>query len=166
MEFEIRITEKFLKEAHFRRLFSGWKKILFAFGLIILAVIIDIYSGELGKISVIGLTVMLICILIYSAAWYRQCREVRKWLEKQEETPVRYNLLTMKIEAESLIGSTTLKWTAFKRLVIHPHDTLLEFSQAGALTLPTEQIPPPALLFLIERFTKHNLEIKDFRKKI
>ena len=159
MHFEILITKDFLKKSYSRRLLRNWWKLGIAFCLIFCAILLDFMSEEVGRISTIGLTVMCICILVYSAIWYKQLRFINDFLARQGETPVKYRLTTETIEAESLLGESKLKWHAFRRLRIRDLDTLLELPYAGALTLPTNQLNREILEFLQDRFSAHGIQI-------
>ncbi len=165
MEFDVQITEAFLMRSHFRRLFRNWKRLTIAFGLIVVGLGIGFSSGGLGRLSVLGMTVMAFCVLLYSAAWIRQRRSIREWIKKQGVTPVRYTLSEDVLTAQSVMGSTTLKWNVFERLVVQALDTLLELPGSGALTLPTSQIPQDAMIRLVEKFTAHGKPIKDSRPR-
>ncbi len=165
MEFEVKITEAFLKKSHFRRLFRNWWKLCIAFLMIMVAITFDLKSGEIGRISVSGITIIGFCVIIYSVVWTRQTRSIRDWTERQKDKPVRYWLTEESIESESAFGSTKLKWDVFKRLSIRPLDTLLEFPRAGALALPTSQLRSEVLDFMAERFSAHGKMAKSFGYK-
>lgn len=159
MYFEILLTKDFLIKSYTRRLFRNWWKIGIAFCLIFIGIILDLMSSGLGHISTIGLTLMAICVLIYSAVWYRQVKYFKRFIAKQGDTPVRYKLTMETIETESLLGESKLRWDAFKRLRIRNLDTLIEFTSAGALTLPTNQLNTEILEFLQDRFSAHGIKI-------
>ncbi len=129
--------------------------------MILVAVLTDETENGLGTISVIGLSAIGLFVVIYTTAWGQRLRMINDWDEKQGNNPVTYKLSEHDIETESRIGSTKLKWSAFKKLKINKLDTLLEFTQPGALTLPTNQLSKEVLDYLIDRFQANKLIIEN-----
>lgn len=165
MDFEVLLTKDFLKKSYFRRTFRNWWKLAIAFILISFAILLDSMSGGLGNLSVIGLTLMSLCILIYATLWYKQLKFINEFIARQGDTPVRYKLTDEAVEAESVVGESKLRWDAFQRLRIRDLETRLEFSSTGALTLPTNQLNNDILEFLRDRFSAHGKKVFIAREK-
>ena len=159
MKFEIIVTQNFLKKSYFQRIFRNWWKLAIAFCMILFSVLLDLKSESLSSVSTIGLTIMGLCILIYSFAWYKQLKFIKEFIAKQGDTPIVYKLSNETVETESLLGESKLKWDSFKSLRIQQLDTLLEFSGSGVMTLPTNQLNNEILKYLQDRFTAHGKRI-------
>ena len=156
------ITRKFLRGSHLRRLLGRWWLILIATVLMLPSIVLDLQAGALSGVSMFGIAALSMLILRFSVAWYRQSRSINDWVTKQGTEPVHYRFEEEFITAESVIGKTTLKWNAFRRMTSDSFHVLLEFPRGqGALTVPSEQLAPDALQFLIDRFTENQLPIKN-----
>jgi hypothetical protein len=164
IQFSLELTPEFLKRSYARRIFSGWWKIALAAAAIGLIVIWEVRHGPIGMITVFALSALSLYIIVFSIVWFRQSRALDDWIRQQAGAPVIYSLSDATIETSSGVGSTKLKWEAFRRLSISETDTLLMFSQHGALTLPTGQIPLEALNFLKKQFVTHGKKVEDRRK--
>jgi hypothetical protein len=162
MEAEFLMTRRFLRRSHLSRLFHRWWIIAIAILMMAPNVIGDLRSHELGGVSIFAITALGILVLRYSYACFRQFRMIDDWTSKQGDNPVTYEFDLETVTASSAVGKTTLKWSAFKRLVITPLHTLLEFPRgAGALTIPTGQVRRETSEFLIQRFRAHGLAVEN-----
>ena len=146
-------------------MFRGWWKIAIAAVVAAVVVISDALRGPLGITSIFVLSAMGFYLAIAGFAWFRQSRALDDWLRRQGDAPVIYSLSEETIESCAEVGSTKLKWDAFRSLAICDFDTLLVFPQHGALTMPTDQIPVEALQFLKRQFLAHGKRVEDRRKK-
>jgi hypothetical protein len=164
MQFPLKLTPEFLKRSYAKRMFGDWWRMAIAAVLIGVVVVWEIMRGSIGMISILALSVITLYLVICGVAWFRQSRALNDWLRKQAGAPVIYSLSDATIESSSEVGSTKLKWDAFRCLSISEFDTLLMFSQQGALTLPTDQIPGEALEFLKKQFVAHGKKVEDRRK--
>jgi hypothetical protein len=164
MEFPLTITPAFLKRSHARRIFRHWLRLVLASVLILIAVGMDVRRGQLGSISAVGLSAIGFCVLVYGATWIRQVMAIREWARRQGTASVVYALSEATVKATSEMGGTELKWEAFSGIVVTDFDTRLVFSRNGALTLPTDQIPPEALDFMKKQLGAHGKKIEDQRK--
>ena len=159
------ITREFLLRTYLKRWLGHWWLIAIAVALIVPGLVTDVRSGQLGVVSITALSVLGILVLRITFAWFRLSRWVNDWARKQGDTPVGYRFEPDTVTAESSTGTTTLKWTAFKKLTLHRDYTLLEFPhRAGALTLPTTQMSKELLDLLVQYFQAHGLVVKDGRK--
>ncbi len=148
-----------------RRLLGRWWLIAIAVLLIAPNVIADARSGAFGSVSIFALSALGFLILLFSYAWFRQCRVIDDWVLKQGDQPLIYHFDEDAVTAESVIGKTTLKWGAFKKLTVTPLHTLLEFPRgAGALTLPSDQLTDEVTEFLVRQFQAHGLAVTNARK--
>ncbi len=164
MQFPVQLTASFLKSSYARRMFYGWWKIAIATAVGAAAVIMNAMRGPLNGGSIFIMSGLGFYFTIATVAWFRQSKALDEWLRRQAGAPVIYLFSEDGIESSSAVGSTKLKWDAFRSLAISDFDTLLEFLFHGALTLPTDQIPREALEFLQQRFQANGKKIKDRRK--
>ena len=162
MQFPLHITAAFLKRSYARRTYRGWWKVLASVSVIVLMWIADETGTHTGLIFVMSM--LSLYVVLGAIAWFRQLRAIRDWLQMQGDAPVIYSISEETVEASSAIGSTKLKWDAFKKITVSDFDTLLVFSYHGALTLPTAQVPKEALDFLKTRFAAHGKKVEDKRK--
>jgi hypothetical protein len=142
-------------------MFRRWWLILIAIALILPSVIGDLRTGALSGVSTFGVAAVAILVLRYAVAWYRQARSIDDWISKQGGVPIHYQFDEDSVTAESAIGKTTLKWSAFKQLTITSFHILMEFPRGqGALTLPTDQVTPDVFDFISDRFSRNGMPIK------
>jgi hypothetical protein len=166
MQFPVKLDGRFLKKSYARRMFYGLWKLALAY-LVILIFVGTSYSDPKTK----GFCIFLLAVVglgtsIFIFAWLRQAKWIEDWASKQGEAPVSYALSEEAVESASQLGSTKLKWEAFSTLVISDFDILLVFPRsAGALTLPTEQMPGAAIDYLKNRFTASGKKVEDKRKR-
>jgi hypothetical protein len=165
MQFPLKLTAQFLKRSYARRMFRGWWKITIATVVAAVVVTADAMRGPLGITSIFVLCALGFYFVIAGVAWFRQSRALDEWLRQQAGAPLIYSLSEETIESTAEVGSTKLKWDAFRSLAISDFDTLLVFPHQGALTMPTDQIPREAIEFLKKQFLSHGKKIEDKRKK-
>jgi hypothetical protein len=165
MQFSLNLSAAFLKRSYAKRMFSGWWKILIAAVVVGVVTIWEVRSGSIGMFSVFAISALGFYLVIAAVAWRRQSKALDEWLRLQAGAPVVYSLSEEVIESSAKVGSTKLKWDAFRSLSISDFDILLEFSSHGALTLPTEQVPVETLEFLKKQFLAHGKKVEDKRKK-
>ncbi len=165
MQFSVKLSAKFLKRSYAKRLFPHRWLGAIAVVAVGYAAASQAIRGGFSFFPIFGVSLIAFYLLICGVALIQQSRALDDWREKQGEAPVLYSLCEDSIESFSQIGSTKLKWSAFRSLAITEFDTLLMFSARGALTLPTDQIPGEALEFLKKQFSAHGKKITDARKK-
>jgi len=164
MQFPLHITAAFLKRSYAKRTYRGWWKVLASVAVIVLMWIADESGSHTGPLMIFAMSMLTLYVVLCVIAWFRQLRAIKDWLRMQGEVPVIYSLSEETVEASSAIGSTKLKWDAFKKITVSDFDTLLVFSYHGALTLPTAQVPKEALDLLKTRFAAHGKKVEDKRK--
>jgi hypothetical protein len=164
MQFPLKLTAQFLKRSYARRMFRGWWKIVIATLVAVALATADAMRGPLSITSVFALSALGLYLVIAGIAWFRQSRALDEWLRRQAGAPVIYSLSEETIESAAEVGSTKLKWDAFRSLAISDFDTLLVFPYHGALTMPTDQIPGEALEFLKTQFFSHGKKVEDTRR--
>ena len=165
MQFPLYLDATFLKKSYARRMFHGWGKLAIAVVLVLVSTALSAGEDHLSAWSVFGLIAVGLAGLIFGVAWHRQSKAIDDWIRAQGKAPVIYALSEDLVETTSAIGSTKLKWDAFRGMAITDEDTLLLFPHSGALTLPTRQVPSEAIEFLKKRLLAHDKKIKDKRKK-
>lgn len=152
MHFDVHITESLLMRVALRRLFRRWPLTLLAMVLIVASTALDLQTGQLGTLSIIGLTAIAIQLMITVTYYVLQRRAIRDWNRMQGSDPVHYELTDEALKATSNLGSTELKWSVFRELLEHPDYLLLNMGRSGHLTLPLSEVPAEALAFIRERF--------------
>lgn len=165
MQFPLSLSAAFLKRSYAKRMFSGWWKIVIAAVVVAIVTVWEVRDGSIGMFSIFAISALGFYLLVAAVAWIRQSKALDEWLRQQAGAPVVYSLTEEAIESSAKIGSTKLKWDAFRSLAISDFDTLLGFSSHGALTLPTEQVPTEALEFLKQQFLARGKKVEDRREK-
>lgn len=165
MQFSLNITSAFLRRSHARRIFHHWPRLTLAVVLVLTAIGFEVRRGEFGRVAVFCVAALGFVVLVYALAWFRQAKAIDDWVKRQGGEPVVYTLNEATVEATAQVGSASLKWDAFTKLKISDLDVLLVVKQHNALTLPTPQVPPDALEFLIQRFSRLGKKIEDHRSK-
>jgi hypothetical protein len=160
MHFDVQITESLLRRVLLRRLLRRWPLTLLAAVLIGIGVFIDMRSGRLRTVSVVGLTAITIQFLFYTSYYIRQRMSIADWRRLQGDAPVHYNLTPETLRATSCLGSTELRWNVFRELLEHTDYLLLSMGRSGYLTLPRRDVPEEALTFIRERFSSFNIPSK------
>jgi hypothetical protein len=125
MQFPLSLTATFLKKSYARRIFHGWWKLVLAAILVLIGTFASAREGHLSAWSVFGLTAVGLAVLVFGAAWFRQSKAIDDWIRAQGEALVIYSLSDDAVETASAVGSTKLKWDAFRGLAITDEDTLL-----------------------------------------
>jgi hypothetical protein len=164
MQFAVTLSSDFLTKSYAKRTFRHWPRLFLAVALVLGGVFLNFRHG-IGSISEIGLTAIGFAILIYAVTWIRQTRAIKKFIKQQGECPLTYTLTDREVSATSVLGSTTLVWTAFEKLVISDLDTLLFFSSSSALTLPTSQLSSEILDYICQKFKASEKRVIDKRKR-
>ncbi|HOG92669.1 MAG: hypothetical protein BWX86_00559 [Verrucomicrobia bacterium ADurb.Bin122] len=166
MQFPLKLDARFLKRSYAKRMFYGAWKLAIAYLFILIFVGVSYSDPELRGWCIFFLAVAGVGTAIFVAAWIRQSKSIDDWVSRQGDAPVVYALSEGEVESTSQVGSTKLKWDAFSGLMISDFDTLLLFPRsAGALTLPTDQVPSSAIEYLKARFTAVGKKVEDKRKK-
>ena len=114
-------------------------------------IIYDLLDGDLGRISIVILTVLSIFITVYIIAIFARRKQMKELLAKLGNSPVSYSLDDSELSTKSTLGSTTIKWDMIKKLWIYPDITLIFYSSSGYSTIPTSQVPSDALSFLSDK---------------
>ena len=166
MQFPLKLNARFLKRSYAKRMFYGAWKLAVAYLFILIFVGVSYSDPELRGWCIFFLAIAGVGTSIFVIAWVRQSKSIDDWIRRQGDAPVIYSLSEEVVESASEVGSTKLKWDAFSSLTISDFDTLLIFPRsAGALTLPTDQVPSSALEYLKTRFAASGNKVEDKRKK-
>lgn len=167
MEFEVILSEDFLVKSKRRRLLRNWPRLLVAFVLAGNGMALSVYSRSevMNVLFIFGATLIGMTTLIYLMAWIKIGFSVRTEFKKLKSMTYHYQLFEETLEVTMATGNFVLKWQAFKELRIDAFQTQLEFSRGQGTVMPTQQIPPEALRFLIDRFNVHDKKVRDKRKK-
>ena len=144
MEFDVHLSEALLRRIALRRTFRRWPLSVAALVLIGSAVYLDLESGSLGPVSIIGLCAVGMQWILYAAHCIRQYRAIADWKRLQGEAPVHYTLDDDKLRASSNLGATELKWNVFQGLFEHSDFLLLTMGRGVHLTLPRPHLPVEA----------------------
>jgi hypothetical protein len=165
VQFPVTLTARFLKRSYAKRIFHRWWLVVIAVIAVSFATRSSILEGPFGLLPMFAFAAFGVYVVLSAVVWTRQSKALDEWLRHQAGAPVIYSLSEEAIESSAAIGSTRLKWDAFRSLTITDFDTLLAFSPHGALTLPTDQVPPEALHLLKKQFLAHGRKVDDQRKK-
>lgn len=160
MEFDVHITESLLRRVTLRRLLRRWPLTVVAAVLIGVGAYMDIGSGRLGTVSIVGLTAIAFQFLVYIGYYIRQRRSIADWKRLQGDAPVHYSLTSETLRATSNLGSSELRWNVFRELLEHDDYILLGMGRSGHLTLPRHDVPSDALEFIRERFSSLSIPAK------
>lgn len=160
IEFDVQITGALLHRVMLRKLFRRWPLTLAAMALVGVGIYSELGRGHLGRFSVFGLTAIGLQLLFYTMYYVRQRQAIADWKRQQGDDPVHYQLTTESLTARSNLGSSELRWNAFRELIEYPDYLLLGFGRTAHFTLPRAGVPEEALEFIRERFASHQLPIK------
>lgn len=148
--FDIRVSPRDA-DAALRRLFlreAGWGGLI-AMILCLGYVVYDFLDGPMNFVGTAILTLVLVMIVFYLAAFVIRKRQMGELLRRIGDHPISYHFGELEIETKSVLGSSSLKWEVIQKLWIEADVTMVLFARGGYLTIPTEQIPPAALDFLV-----------------
>ena len=139
---------------------AGWGSVM-AVVLCLAYVAHDFSDGDISHLGVAILTLILILGLGYIAAYVVRRRQMADLLDRIGDGPVFYRLSESEISTQSSLGSSALKWEMIKKLWIDPDLTLVFYARNGYTTIPTDQIPPTALDFLVSQVRRDDGIIGD-----
>src|ERR1700690_2531153 len=139
-QFTIRFSEGHIKYAC-RKFFARYIGIGFPIIWLLMMVFLvaRMSSGKMDMVVGIYLAVLIGSLLIFAFAYFQRCSYLLSQFRKTGNL-VNYELSDEFFKAKSNLGSTELKWEAFKAIWAFPKVWLLMFDKAGYLTLPTDQI--------------------------
>lgn len=128
----------------------GWSTFVAA-ALCIAYIIYDGATGGMGYLSIVIITVLLLLALVYAVLVVSRRKQMAQLLKRLGDEPVSYELSDSELSTETALGSSTLKWEMIKKLWIDPDLTLVFYARNGYTTIPTDQIPSEALIFIADR---------------
>jgi len=137
-----------------------WRLVVAA-ALIVIAAALDLGSGHLGTISIIGFTLLGVAVLLFSALYIVGLRRSLSKLESIVDGRATYTLTEANIQAVSSLGSISLAWSAIAEVRKYRDLILLGFRGAMYSTIPASQISAEALSFLVERCRASGAKITD-----
>ena len=160
-QFTIQFTEEHIKYAC-RKFFARYMGIgLPIVGVLMLAALLQrVHSGQVDLLSGFLLAVVVMGVGIFASAYLQRRNYAISQLKKMGNGLVSYELSDEFFKAKSNLGSTELKWEAFKAIWIFPAVWLLMFDKAGYLTLPVEQISNEVKDFLKQKIISVGGKIK------
>lgn len=164
MEFPITLDGDFLKKSYRIRLFPHEPYTSILMFLLAAFSIVDLWRNAGGWLPSLGLFAAVFYAGIALFAWQKQKAVLKHWTAAQGSTPIIYRLSEEAVECVSKVGSTRLAWNALRGLEIHPLHTLILFNPQGAVTLPTDQVPPEALVYLTEKMKAAGKKVRDQRR--
>ncbi len=150
--FDVRVSQRDADTALRRFILrgAGWGAVV-AVVLCLAYVAHDFTDGDISHLGVAILTLILFLGLGYIAAYVVRRRQMADLLNRIGDGPVSYRLSESEISTQSSLGSSALKWEMIKKLWIDPDLTLVSYARNGYTTIPTDQIPPTALDFLVSQ---------------
>jgi YcxB-like protein len=160
-QFTIQFTEEHIKYAC-RKFFARYVGIgLPIVGVLMLAALLQrMHSGQMDLLSGFLLAVVVMGVGIFASAYFQRRNYAVSQLKKMGNGLVSYELSDEFFKAKSNLGSTELKWEAFKAVWVFPTVWLLMFDKAGYLTLPVEQIGSEVKEFLKQKIVSVGGKIK------
>jgi hypothetical protein len=140
-QFTIQFTEGHIKYAC-HKFFARYVGIgLPIVGVLMLAALVQrLHSGQMDLLSGFFMAVVIMSVGIFVSAYFQRRNYAISQFKKMGNGLVSYELSDEFFKAKSNLGSTELKWEAFKAIWIFPAVWLLMFDKAAYLTLPVEQI--------------------------
>ncbi len=162
-KFEVRVDRVMACQAWnawFWRSQKIWKLAL-AVGAILAVAFLDMRSGSLSTLSIVGLTVIGFGALIFTGIYVVGRRRSLTKLDSIEDGKASYCLTEEHIQAQSSLGSMSLAWSAIAELRRYRSLILFRFRGAIYSVLPADQIPDESLKFMIERCRASGAEIRD-----
>ena len=161
VQFAIEFTEEHVKYAC-RRWFARYIGVGFPIMVLFLGVLI---AGELmvGKTDwMFGalVVVFVMAVGINVAIYFRRINAAVSQLRKTEGATVAFEFSDERFKASSSMGSTELKWEAFKELWIFPKVWLLMLNRAIYLSLPADQLNEDVKRFLKQKIAALGGKIK------
>jgi hypothetical protein len=152
-KFEVKVEQRMMRQAwnawFFARGFA-WK-LAVAVSIILVPVYLDLRAGLLGTTSIVLLTFLGIMTLITVFGYTNGLRRAQAKSEALLDGRVTYIFSDATIEGSSALGSIALAWSALAEVRGYRDLVLLGFRGAMYSPLPSAQIPPDALAFLIDR---------------
>ncbi len=151
--FNVQIEPQMVRQAWNAWFFKGRRMgRLGAAGLLFLAAIfMDGRDGRFSSISVVSATLLAFTFLIYVVVYVVGIRRALDKLDSIIDGKASYTLTEDIIEARSSLGAFALAWSAIIEIRCYRDFVLLIFRGGSYSTIPTTQIPDPALAFLLER---------------
>lgn len=160
MEFDVHISEEVLRKASLHRLFRRWRVSVFILVFILVTVQRDWRNGGLGALSIFCLSGISLLFLIYGAVYIRDGQSIADWKKLQGDEAIRYELSQGWVRASSKMGSTEVRWEAFKELLLADDYLLFSMGRMGHLTLPRREIPAKALEFIYEQMSLRHRPVR------
>jgi hypothetical protein len=159
-QFTIQFTEEHIKYAC-RKFFGRYIGIGLPIAclLVVIAFAQRLYVGKLDMLAGCYLVVVIMGVGIFLSAYLQR----RSWLLTQFRkmgSAVSYELSEEFFKAKSGLGSTEMKWDAFKAIWVFPKVWLLMFDKANYLTLPADQVSNDAKEFLKQKVVSVGGKIK------
>jgi hypothetical protein len=152
-KFEVQVEQRMMRQAwnawFFARGFA-WK-LPVAMLITLVPVCLDIRAGLLGTTSIIFLTFLGVMTLITVFGYITGLHRAQAKSQALLDGRVSYVFSDATIEGSSALGSIALAWSALAEVRGYRDLVLLGFRGAMYSPLPSVQIPPDALAFLIDR---------------
>ena len=163
-KFVVHVDPAMMKSAWHAWFFRGQRiwTLIVAAALIVFSAVFDLRSGALGAVSIVGLTVLVLAVLLFSVSYFVGLRRSLSKLESIADGQATYTLNATTIEVVSSVGSASLTWATIAELRRYRNLILLGFRGAMYSTIPESQIPEEALSFMVERCRAAGAQISGF----
>lgn len=111
----------------------------------------DLRDGNLGTVSIVGITILGLGILLFVLGYLHGMRRALSKLDAIADGKATYTLTDSTIDAASSLGSVSLGWSAVAELRRYRGLILLGFRGAMYSIIPVTQIPADSLSFMVQR---------------
>ena len=160
-QFEVKIEPSMMRaawHAWFFKAVSIWR--LGAASLLLISAVMLI--GHLTTMSIVLMTLMGLVIVMYVGIYFVGLRSAMAKLASVADGRAGYEFSEATIGLSSSLGSASMAWSTVTEVRRYHDLVLLQFLKTSYNTIPTAQMPPEALAFLIERARSHGATITGF----
>ena len=118
-----------------------------------------VVAGKMDLLAGCALALVIVSVGVFVSAYFQRCGYALSQFRKTGRV-VSYDLSEEFFKAKSDLGSTELKWLAFKGIWIFPKVWLLMVDRATYLTLPQDQVGNDVKEFLKQKIISVGGKIK------
>ncbi len=161
--FTVQVDPAMMKQAWHAWFFRSQRisTLVAAAALIAVSAGYDLRDGNLGTVSIVGITILGLGILLFVSGYLLGVRRALSKLDAIVDGRATYTLTDSTIDAASSLGSVSLDWSAVAELRRYRGLILLGFRGAMYSVIPATQIPVDSLSFMVERCRASGARIVD-----
>lgn len=155
-EFSVKYSEALIKQAHlqFWKRKHGFDAVLSVIFLLGASYVLFFMEITEWYVVVFFTIALIFTIAVYSIyfIWRRQSFDA---LHAMKTPEARWKFTEEKVQAESDVGKTDLKWSAIKKIWCFDQAWLLFYANGAFSTLPTQGLDSEALEFIKSKVTEN-----------